>query len=79
MPQTEKHGNSPPTHSSKDKLANADADLTPVDGVPSPLPQGVFGLIGMSEVYDDTYTFYYDGSYSHDTKADNAAFAGLLL
>lgn len=67
------------THSSKDKLADANADLTPVDGVPSPLPQGVFGLIGMSEVYDDTYTFYYDGSYSHDTKADNAAFAGLLF
>jgi len=67
------------THSSKDKLANADADLTPVDGAPFPLPNGVFGMIGMSEVYDDTYTFFYDGSYSHDVKSDQAAFAGLVF
>jgi PKD repeat protein len=66
------------THSSKDKLSNADADLSPVDGAPYPLPNGVFGLIGMSEVYDDTYTFFYDGSYSHDVKADGAAFAGIV-
>jgi hypothetical protein len=66
------------THSPKDKLANADADLSPVDGAPYPLPNGVFGMIGMSEVYDDTYTFFYDGSYSHDVKADHAAFAGLV-
>ena len=67
------------THSSKDKLANADADLSPVDGAPFPLPNGVFGMIGMSEVYDDTYTFFYDGRYSHDVKADHAAFAGLVF
>jgi hypothetical protein len=67
------------THSSKDKLANADADLTPVDGAPYPLPSGVFGLIGMSEVYPDTYTFFYDGGYSHDVKDDHAAFAGLVF
>jgi hypothetical protein len=66
------------THSSKDKLANADADLSIVDGTPFPLPTGVFGLIGLSEVYDDTYTFFDDGSYSHDTKSDHAAFAGLV-
>ena len=65
-------------HSSKDKLANADADLTIADGTPPTLPTGVFGSIGMGEVYDDTYTFYFDGNYSHDTKADNAAFAGIV-
>jgi hypothetical protein len=66
-------------HSAKDKLANADADLTIAEGAPPALPQGVFGLyLGMGEVYDDEYTFFYDGSYAHDTKADNAAFAGLV-
>jgi hypothetical protein len=67
------------THSSFDKLANADADLTPVDGAPAPLPSGVFGMIGLSEVYDDTFTFHYDGSYSHDVKADGASFAGIVF
>jgi PKD repeat protein len=67
-------------HSANDKLANADADFTIADGAPSTLPQGVFGLyLGMGEVYDDTFTFYFDGSYSHDTKADQASFAGLLF
>jgi PKD repeat protein len=66
------------THSPKDKLANADADLSVVAGVPYPLPAGVFGLIGLSEVYEDTFTFYYDGSYSHDVKSDHASFAGLV-
>jgi PKD repeat protein len=66
-------------HSPNDKFANADADLSLVDGVPSPLPPSVFSLfLGMGEVYDDTYTFYFDGGYSHDTKDDHAAFAGLL-
>jgi len=66
-------------HSSKDKLANADADLTIADGVPPTLPTGVFGSIGMAEVYDDTYTFFFDGSYLHDTKDDQAAFGGIVF
>ncbi|MDX2443827.1 MAG: hypothetical protein QNK30_08505, partial [Bacteroidales bacterium] len=46
---------------------------------PVPLPQGVFDLLlGMGEVYDDTYTFHFDGSYGHDVKADNAAFGGIV-
>jgi hypothetical protein len=66
-------------HSVLDKLANADADLTVADGAPATLPQGAFSLyLGMGEVYDDTYTFHYDGGYSHDLKADHASFAGLL-
>lgn len=67
------------SHSTLDKLANADATFTIAAGAPATLPSGAFGLyLGMAEVYDDTYTFYYDGKYQHDVKADKAAFAGLL-
>jgi hypothetical protein len=66
-------------HSALDKLANADADLTIAAGAPATLPPGAFSLyLGMGEVYDDTFTFHYDGSYSHDVKDDHASFAGLL-
>jgi hypothetical protein len=66
-------------HSSSDKLSLADATFSLADpDIPS-LPQGAFGLfLGIGEVYDDEYTFYYNGDYSHDTKADHAAFAGLV-
>ncbi|MDP2338762.1 MAG: PKD domain-containing protein [Bacteroidota bacterium] len=63
------------SHSGKDLFANADANFSVVVG---PLPSGVFGSLGMVEVYDDTYTFHFGGSYSHDTKADGAAFGGLV-
>lgn len=59
----------------KDKFADADADLT---GVEDPLPSGVFGTIGLGEVYEDQFTFYFDGSYKHDVKSDGAAFAGYV-
>lgn len=66
-------------HSSKDKLANADANFSLVSGAPDPLPIGAFGLyLGLGEVYDDTYTFYFDGKYEHDVKADKAAFGGIV-
>jgi PKD repeat protein len=66
-------------HTANDKLANADADFTIADGAPATLPAGAFSLyLGMGEVYDDEYTFYFDGKYSHDVKADNAAFAGIV-
>ncbi len=66
-------------HTPKDKLANADATFTLADPDIPVLPQGAFGLyLGMGEVYEDEYTFYFDGGYSHDTKADGAAFSGLL-
>ena len=68
-----------PNQSPNDKFANADADLSTVDGTPDPLPQGVFDLmLGMGEVYADEYTFYFDGSYSIDPKADNAVFGGIV-
>jgi PKD repeat protein len=62
-----------------DYFANSDADLTAIDGVPVPLPDGVFSLLlGMGEVYDDTFTFHFDGNYDHDVKDDNAAFGGIV-
>ena len=29
-------------------------------------------------MYDDTYTFHFDGTYGHDVKADGAAFGGIV-
>ena len=61
-----------------DYLANADANFTTVDEDLTPLPAGVFGQIGMGDVYKDEFTFYYDGSYKHDVKEDGASFGGLV-
>lgn len=66
-------------HSDFDYFANADADLSAVDGTPVPLPAGIFGAgLGMGEIYDDEYTFHFDGRYEHDVKADGAAFGGIV-
>lgn len=66
-------------HSEGDYFANADAELSVFDGTPVPLPAGIFGAgLGMGEVYEDEFTFNFDGSYSIDVKADGAAFSGLL-
>ena len=66
-------------HSANDYLANADAGFSVVDDTPKPLPTGVFDLLlDMGEVYDDEFTFHYDGSYSHDVKEDDAAFGGIV-
>jgi hypothetical protein len=67
------------SHSQSDYFGNADASLSPYPGTPNPLPAGVFGQLDMGEVYLDTYTFHFDGSYSHDVKEDLAAFSGLLF
>lgn len=67
------------SHSDNDYFANADSELTAFDGAPKPLPAGIFGAgLGMSEVYEDEFTFYFDGKYEQDVKGDNAAFSGLL-
>lgn len=66
-------------HTKNDRLANADQTFTIADGAPAELPTGAFDLfLGMGEVYQDTYTFHYDGGYSHDVKTDGAAFSGLV-
>jgi len=61
-----------------DYLANADANFTTAAANLTPLPNGVFGQIGMADVYKDEFTFYYDGSYKHDVKEDGASFGGLV-
>jgi hypothetical protein len=50
-------------HSANDKLALADANLTPAL---QPLPNGAFGQIGLPEAYEGTYTFNINGSYTHE-------------
>ncbi|MEQ8551872.1 MAG: PKD domain-containing protein [Cyclobacteriaceae bacterium] len=63
-----------------DYFANADAELSVVDDTPAPLPDGIFGTeFGMGGVYDDTYTFYPDGSYVHDVEADGGDFGGYVF
>ncbi len=61
-----------------DYLANADANFTTVDEDLTPLPNGVFGQIGMADVYKDEYTFFYNGNYVHNAKDDAAVFGGLV-
>ena len=62
-----------------DYFADADKNLTPVKGVPAPLPTGIFDLeFKMGDVYKDEYTFFFDGSYKHDVKEDGGAFGGIV-
>jgi len=66
------------THSTNDYFAEANAELTAFSDAPKPLPSGIFGGgLGMPEVYQDEYTFHYDGGYSMDLK-DGAALSGLV-
>ena len=62
-----------------DYFANADADLSVVDGTPKPLPDGVFDLqFGYGDIYKDEFTFHFDGTYEHDVKDDGASFGGIV-
>lgn len=62
-----------------DYFANADAQYSVVSGTPAPLPTGIFDLeFGMGAMYQDEFTFYFDGSYAHDVKADESAFGGIV-
>ena len=65
-------------HPPEDKLANPDIDFTYATDIEE-LPAGAFDLfLGIGEVYDDEFTFNYNGDYGHDVKDDGATFAGLL-
>lgn len=67
------------SHSEFDYFANADATLSPFPGAPKPLPAGILGAgLGMGEVYQDEFTFHFDGRYEHDVKDDGAAFGGIV-
>lgn len=66
-------------HPVEDKFANADINFTyAVEGLEE-LPTGAFDLyLGIGEIYDDEFTFHFDGGYGHDVKDDGGTFAGLL-
>jgi len=65
-------------HSVNDKVVNSDLDLTLFDEDIQYLPAGAFDLyLGLKEAYNDEYTFYYDGSFKHNT-TDGSSFAGLV-
>ncbi|MDL5510695.1 PKD domain-containing protein [Arenibacter sp. M-2] len=57
------------------RFANADQDLTAYSEDLEPLPAGVFGQLGLGSIYNDEFTFHFDGSYSMDLKEDGAAFS----
>lgn len=60
-----------------DYFATADPAFTVVEDTPQPLPTGIFDLqFGMGDIYKDTYTFFYDGTYVHDVKEDGGSFSG---
>ena len=63
-----------------DYFADANATFSVVDGTPKPLPTGIFDLeFGMGDIYDDEYTFYFDGAYKHDVKEDGGSFGGIVF
>uniref|UniRef100_UPI003217F40F PKD domain-containing protein n=1 Tax=uncultured Draconibacterium sp. TaxID=1573823 RepID=UPI003217F40F len=65
-------------HSSNDKLVNSDAELTLFDEGIQSLPTGAFDLyLGLKEAYNDEYTFYFDGSFKHNT-IDGSSFGGIV-
>ncbi len=68
-----------PSHSTNgDYFAWANQDLSPFEGTPDPLPDGAFNLfLGMPEVYDDEFTFHFDGSYEVNVLT-GAAFSGYI-
>jgi len=60
-------------------FANSDASLSLFDGTPKPLPDGIFATqFGMGAVYDDVFTFHFDGKLEIDTKDDQAVFSGYV-
>ncbi|MEQ6119450.1 PKD domain-containing protein [Reichenbachiella sp. MALMAid0571] len=60
-------------------FANSDASFSLYGDTPKPLPDGIFATeFGMGKVYDDVYTFHFDGNYEIDTKDDQAVFSGYV-
>ena len=63
-------------HSSYDDyFGTADADFSLLLAMPTSVFTTSFG---MGDIYEDEYTFYYDGSYSHDVKDDGGSLAGYV-
>lgn len=66
------------SHTENDKLVNSDAGFSLLaPNIPS-LPSGAFDVyVGLKEAYNDEFTFYNDGSYSHNT-SDGTSFGGIV-
>ena len=65
-------------HSVNDKIVNSDLGLTLFDEDIEYLPTGAFDLyLDLKEAYNDEFTFYYDGSYKHNT-TDDSSFGGIV-
>ncbi len=63
---------------SGDELVNSDASFS--DAGPGLLSSGIFGTaFGMGEVYNDIYTFYFNGNYGHQVNSTGGAFTGYLF
>ncbi|WP_298649432.1 PKD domain-containing protein [uncultured Proteiniphilum sp.] len=66
------------SHTVNDKLVNSDADFSLLDDDIPSLPAGAFSVyVGLPEAYNDEFTFYYDGSYRHNT-SDGTSFGGIV-
>lgn len=62
-----------------DYLGNCDANFTTAAGTPKPLPNGIFGQLGMPDVYKDEFTFFYDGTYKHNNaNSGGSSFSAIL-
>ena len=61
------------------KIDEETGELAVVEDTPKPLPDGIFSTeFGMGDIYEDTYTFFSDGSYVHDVKEDGGDFGGYV-
>lgn len=62
-----------------DYLGNSDAALTTAKGTPKPLPNGIFGQLGMPDAYKDEFTFNFDGTYVHNnSNSGGSSFSALI-
>jgi hypothetical protein len=66
------------SHTVNDKLVNSDAGFSLLSNDIPFLPPGAFSVyVGLPEAYNDEFTFYYDGSYKHNT-SDGTSFGGIV-
>lgn len=66
------------SHTVNDKLVNSDAGFSLLAPKIPSLPPGAFDVyVGLKEAYNDEFTFYFDGSYKHNT-SDGTSFGGIV-
>ena len=60
-------------------FALADSGFSEVDPDITPLPDGAFSLfLGMGEVYEDEFTFHFNGDYEIDLQSDGGSLSGIV-